>query len=365
MDRPAAQVPPTIAEVARAAGVAKATAGRVLGGYGSPSPELQARVRAAAEALGYRPNMLARSMSTGVTKTIGVVVADISNPFFAGLVRGIADAGRAAGYDTVLVNTDERVDRERAAVEVLVGKQVDGLIIASAAGAPAPAPHLRAAISRGTPVVGVDRDLPDLDADVFVIDNREITRHAVDHLIDAGHRRIAYAWGPPHPGQVRSREELLGAAGADLSTGAARLRGYVDALDAAGIDLDPRLVTTGVETVEGTEEALRVMLGSARPPSAVFATETDALLGALRALQAAGLRCPEDVSLVGFDDSPWTAVVEPPITVVQQPVQQLGEAAARRLIQRIDGFDAAAERTVLSARLVSRSSVRGPRTQPA
>ncbi|MGY1604510.1 LacI family DNA-binding transcriptional regulator, partial [Geodermatophilus sp. SYSU D00815] len=349
MDGATPQGPPTIAEVARAAGVAKATAGRVLGGYGSPSPELQARVRAAAEALGYQPNMLARSMSTGVTRTLGVVVADISNSFFAGVVRGIADAARARGYDTVLVNTDERVDREQAAVRVLLGKQVDGLVIASAVGAPEEAPHLEAALARGIPLVAIDRSLAHLDVDAVVVDNREVTRQAVGDLVAAGHTRIAFAWGPLHPRRPAGREELLAGAGAELSTGGARLLGYLDALDAAGIGLDPALVTTGVETLEATTAALRAMLERPDPPTAVFATETDALLGALQAARALGLRVPGEVSLVGFDDSPWAAVMQPPITVVEQPVQELGEAAARRLIRRIEGFTGPAETTVLGA----------------
>ncbi|NKY08421.1 LacI family transcriptional regulator, partial [Cellulomonas hominis] len=164
----------TVTDVARAAGVARATAARVLGGYGSVHAGLQERVREAAAALGYQPNTLARSMATGVTHTIGVVVADIGNPFFAGVVRGIADSARAAGYDTIVVNTDESAVREQDAVRVLLGKQIDGLVVASAVGAADDPAHLRAAVERGVPVVAVDRELPALDVDAVVIDNHDI-----------------------------------------------------------------------------------------------------------------------------------------------------------------------------------------------
>lgn len=352
----------TVTDVARAAGVARATAARVLGGYGSVHAGLQERVREAAAALGYQPNTLARSMATGVTHTIGVVVADIGNPFFAGVVRGIADSARAAGYDTIVVNTDESADREEDAVRVLLGKQIDGLVVASAVGAADDPAHLRAAVERGVPVVAVDRELPALDVDAVVIDNHDIAAAAVWHLAAAGHRRVALAWGPALPHRPRSLRTLLDASGRDLPTSGARLQGWADALTEAGHEPDPALVMTGSQTIEGVRRFVTRQLQADDPATAVFATETDAVLGTLAAARDLGLRIPEDLSVVGFDDSPWATVTVPALTMVEQPVRQLGQTAAARLVQRIEGRGAGAARTrALRGRLVERDSVAAPR----
>jgi LacI family transcriptional regulator len=337
----------TVTDVARAAGVARATAARVLGGYGSVHAGLQERVREAAAALGYQPNTLARSMATGVTHTIGVVVADIA---------------RAAGYDTIVVNTDESAVREQDAVRVLLGKQIDGLVVASAVGAADDPAHLRAAVERGVPVVAVDRELPALDVDAVVIDNHDIAAAAVRHLTAAGHRRVALAWGPALPHRPRSLRTLLDASGRDLPTSGARLRGWADALTEAGHEPDPALVMTGSQTIEGVRRFVTRQLQADDPATAVFATETDAVLGTLAAARDLGLRIPEDLSVVGFDDSPWATVTVPALTMVEQPVRQLGQTAAARLVQRIEGRGAGAARTrALRGRLVERDSVAAPR----
>lgn len=350
----------TISDVAREAGVARATAARVLGGYGSVHAGLQEKVRAAAEALGYQANTLARSMSTGVTHTIGVVVADIGNPFFAGVVRGIADGARASGYDTVVVNTDERRDREQDAVRVLLGKQVDGLVVASAFGRSEAPEHLRDAIARGVPVVAVDREVPGVDVDAVVIDNREVTRQAVGHLIEAGHRRVALAWGPLLPRPATSLARLLAASERDLSTSGARLLGWRDALDDAGLPADPALVMTGSQTVDGVRRFVTRQLTAPEPATAVFATETDAVLGTLAAARELGRAVPGELSLIGFDDSRWATVTTPALTMIEQPVRQLGQTAVTCLVQRIEGRTGAGRVRALHGRLVLRDSVAPP-----
>src|SRR4051812_15382326 len=160
---------PTIPDVAREAGVSPATAARALGAYGSVRPETRARVSAAAERLGYRPNELARSMITGKTNTIGAVVADIENPFFARTTRGITDAARAAGFEVILVNTDEDVNSERSALKVLLDKQVDGVVVAPASSQETG--HLREAQECGAEIVLIDRRVAGLQADAVLIDN--------------------------------------------------------------------------------------------------------------------------------------------------------------------------------------------------
>src|SRR5690554_2819150 len=179
--------PPTITEVAKEAGVGRATAARTLGNYGYVSSELRERVLDAAEKLGYRANSLARSMSTGVSHTFGVIVADIANPFFAGVIGGIAEKSRSRGFDTLVLSTGESLELERDAVGLLIDKRVDGIIIASAAVTVDQTQHIQDAQQRGIPVVLVDRVIKHLSTDAVAIDNRTAARAAVATLLDVGH----------------------------------------------------------------------------------------------------------------------------------------------------------------------------------
>ncbi|MBO4270464.1 LacI family DNA-binding transcriptional regulator [Microbispora triticiradicis] len=359
-DRGQAAGRPTISEVAAEAGVGRATAARTLGGYGHVSPELRKRVLAAADKLGYRANALARSMSTGVSHTIGVIVADIGNPFFAGVVRGICDASRAGGFDTIVLSTYEDLDEEIAATNVLIDKRVDGMIIASAAVGGRDVGHIKEALNRGVPVVLVDRAVPSLDLDAVVIDNRDAAREAVERLIAAGHRRIGFVWGPPMERPPATRRELLEAASRNLWTDGERLRGYLDALDDARIPFDPGLVMVGRKVEERVTEEVARMLALPDRITALFCTETEAVTGALRALRAAGLAYPRDVALIGFDDSAWAAVMDPPLTMIEQPVHDLGAKAAQVLLDGIRGAEPVRETHTLRSRLVERASVAPP-----
>ncbi|MFS0893130.1 LacI family DNA-binding transcriptional regulator [Microbacterium sp. 179-I 3D3 NHS] len=353
-------VPPTISEVAEAAGVGRSTAARTLGGYGYVSPELRERVLAAAERIGYRANALARSMSTGVSQTLGVIVADIANPFFGGVVRGISDASRARGFDTLVLSTHEDLDEEIAATNVLIDKRVDGIILASAALDAASAGHIAQARARDIPVVLVDRAVPGLDLDAVVIDNRTSARDAVARLLDAGHRRIGFVWGPPVAERPRRRRELIDVTSRNLWTDGERLQGYLDALDDEGVVFDPELVMVGAKTEEHAEVEVERMLALDDPPTALFCTENDAVTGSLLALRRRGLRVGADVSLIGFDDSSWAAVMEPPLTMIAQPTLELGARAAEVLFAAIDGEPGRAALHTLGTRFVERASVQPP-----
>ncbi len=352
--------PPTISEVAAAAGVGRSTAARTLGGYGYVSPELRERVLAAAEQIGYRTNALARSMSTGVTHTLGVIVADIGNPFFAGVVRGISDTSRERGFDTIVLSTHEDLGEEIAAMNVLIDKRVDGVIVASAAVQRADVAHINAAIEHGIPVVLVDREVSHLDLDAVVIDNRAAAREAVDSLIQAGHTRIGFVWGPSTDTRPTTRRDLLDAAAKNLWTDGERLRGYLDALDDAGIRFDPELVMVGDKTESRAVDEVARMLALPDRPTAVFCSETDAMTGTLRAVRAAGLAYPADISLIGFDDSSWAAVMDPPLTMIEQPMHELGEQAAATLLTLVDGGSTPRSLHTLDTRLMERASVAPP-----
>lgn len=327
---------PTISEVAAAAGVGRATAARTLGEYGYVSAEMRDRVLAAAEELGYRTNQLARSVSTGVSHTIGVVVADISNPFFGGVALGISEVASARGFDALVLSTAEHLEEEINAVNVLVDKRVDGIILSSAACAADSTAHLQLPHEHGIPLVLLDRLISGLNVDAVVINNRAAARLATTELINAGHSRIGFIWGPPVPGRIKYRRELVEAAGRNLWSDGERLTGYLDALDDASIPLDLDHVMLGEKTETRAYEAVTRMLSLDSAPTAFFCTETDALTGTLHALRDAGLAIPCQVSIIGFDDSSWAAVMNPPLTMVRQPMLELGRQAAELLLSRID-----------------------------
>ncbi|WP_172641561.1 LacI family DNA-binding transcriptional regulator [Microlunatus phosphovorus] len=354
---------PTVAAVAAEAGVAKATAARTLGNYGAVSPEARARVLEAAARLRYRPNSLARSMTTGVTHTIGVVVADIGNPFFAGVLRGIADACDATDYTVIVMSADESIAKESSAIGVLMDKQVDGIVLASAAWRPDQTAHIQEAMSREIPIVLVDRIVPGLELDAVVIDNRQSARDAVRRFVAVGHRRIAFVWGPSAPERPLERERLLSVTDTWLWSSAERLRGYFDALDEAGIVFDPLLVSNCRLNEAATVDSVRAMLALPDPPTAVLTTETTATVGVLRATRDSRFAYPGDISVIGFDDSSWASVMEPPLTMIAQPMRELGRVAAELAFARIGGDRGDAAVETLPATFNSRASVTAPRPQ--
>jgi LacI family transcriptional regulator len=341
---------PTIPDVARLAGVSTATAARALGGYGAVSEASREAVLAAAEELGYRRNELARAMITGRTNTIGLVIADIENPFFARAARGVSDAARAQGYEVVLTNTDEDPDAERSAVRVLLSKRVDGLIVAPTS---VEADHLAAAQQAGCPVVLLDRRLKDLAVDTVLVDSVAATRDVVGRLWAAGHRRIAMVTGA-----LSSGERTQGRLG--VSTGQDRVDGFLGALADAGVAHPSTYLRTGALNPEAARTLMAELIALPVPPTAVFTSNSRVALGVLRAIRDAGLEVPREISMVGFDDADWTSVVNPAISVVAQPTYALGRRAAELLLGRITGDEAPAGVHMLPTDFLSRGSVAPP-----
>lgn len=349
----------TLTDVARAAGVSRATAARALGGYGSVSAEARERVDAAAAELRYQPNALARSMITGTTGTLGVVISDIELGFFAQAVRGIADAANAEGFEVIVANTDEDPVKERAAVRVLVSKRVDGLIVVPAA--PADAAHLEDAQDRGVPVVLLDRGSASPRFDTVVVDNERAARKAVNLLVGLGHRRIAIL---VEGTSARSAAELRGGPiPRGVLTSTLRQAGWAAALRTAHIPVTDALIRRSTYDRLQARAATAAALAETDRPTAFLATDEIMTIGALDAILEAGLRIPEDVSLIGFDDVPWTTLVRPPLTVVAQPVHELGATATRRVLERIAGADGPPEQTVLRTSLINRGSTGAPPTR--
>lgn len=330
----------TIKEVAKEAGVSPATVSRALGGYGYVKESTRRRIEEAARRLGYRPNAVARSMVKGSTQTIGLIISDIANPFFPQVVRGIEDVANRLGYTVILCNSDEDSQKERNYIDVLVSRRVDGLIVTSTA---ENASHLGTLKERQLPVVLLDRPLYHGDLDVVTVDNAEGARTAIRHLVDLGHRRIGIISGPRR-----------------VATMAERVRGYKEALAECGIPLDPELIYFGDLRESGGYEGLRHLMGLADPPTAVFTTDNRTTTGALTAAWEIGIRIPDELSLVAFDDMPWMRLLTPPITVVQQPTYELGSKAASLLFERIGTPDLPQQVVQLHCKLIERSSCARP-----
>ena len=344
---------PTALDVAKKAGVAPATAARVLGNYSTVSPALRERVLRAAEQIGYRPNRLARSMVTGLTQTIGVVIANIEDQFFARLVRGVADEAAEAGFHLVLANSDEEVDEERSAVQLLTERQVDGLIVAPCS--VHEFDHLAELQTYGMPLVLLDRRIDGLEVDAVVIDGVRAAEEATGFLLALGHRRIAIVTDADGARPPASAEFE----GPPPATGA-RLAGYLRSLTRAGVPIEDELIRGAEPTVEGARVQTAALIDSDAAPTAIFTTDNTMTLGALEALHARRIRIPQEVSLLGFDDLEWTKATSPPLSVVSQPISNLGATAARALIDRIEGEASSPRTFVLATELVHRASTAGP-----
>jgi LacI family transcriptional regulator len=297
-------------------------------------------------------------MITGRTTTLGVVVGDIENEFFSGLVRGCTDVVRASGYDVLLVNTDEQATRERSAVRLLLERRVDGLLVAPAS--THDGRHLREARDAGSPVVLVDRRVRRSGLDTVLVDGTAAARTAVGHLVAAGHQRIGVVTGDG----VVTAAGAVEPESASISTTTDRLLGYEQALAAGGLAVDPDLVRGGDFHVASARERAADLLAPRTRPTAVFATDSLLALGVLLALRDLGLRCPDDVSVVTFDDPPWASVVRPRLSVMAQPAYDLGATAARRLLARLGGDDGRARTITLPATWHSRDSVGPPPRRP-
>ncbi|ARM16577.1 MULTISPECIES: LacI family DNA-binding transcriptional regulator [Rhizobium] len=340
----------TVADVAKAAKVSKATAARVLGGYGVVSDKIRDQVVAAAATLEYRPNELARSMSTGRSGIIGVVVGDIENAFFSLAVRGISDMARLAGFTVIIANSGEQLDAEISAVDLLIGKRVDGLIVTPARCDRID--HLRQVRRAGVPLVLFDRNIPELEVDAVTGDDREAAIAATRFMVEQGHRRLSYV----------SAMEAEGGKLADIgrisnSAVRERVEGFVQVLTEAGLPNPVHYVRLGATDQPQTDNVVKRLLSDSAPPTALLASDSLVGLRVFKSLQSLGLSIPKDISMISFLDADWTSVTVPPITIVDQRVYEMGKLAGERLIARIEQIPLTAERLQINTTLVVRGSV--------
>ena len=327
----------TVKEVAQAAGVSQATAARALGGYGYVSPHARRSIEQAARKLGYRTHAVAQALASNVTHTVGLVVGDIENPFFAAAARGLSDVLEQEGYTILFANSDEDLEREQRLVETFRSRRVDGLAIAPSVSTANR--HLAELVAADVPLVLFDRPVRGVKADVVMVDNKRGAQTAVEHLLRLGHRRVGIVSDAP-----------------EIASSAERIQGYRTALASAGFPVDERLIALTGSSRDDGYRAAKALFRARTPPSAVFTANNLMSVGTLLALRELGLRIPDDVALVGFDDLEWTTLIEPPLTVVRQPVQEIGRQAAERLLARMRGDGSAPRRIRLQTEFVVRGS---------
>ena len=333
----------TIHDVAQRAGVSPITVSRVINHSGYASQDTRERVEAAVAELGYVPNRLARSLRSKRTHTLALVITDITNPFFTTVARGVEDTASDAGYTVIFCNTDESESEEKKYLQVLLQQQVDGVLLVPARST---SDSIDLIQKQGTPVVVLDRRLPrDVDVDTVRCENELGAYQLVRLLIELGHRRIAILSGP------------LG-----VSTAEDRLAGFRRAMRETGFADESQLVTFGSFNQASGAEMMRQLLDLRPHPTAVFAANNLIGIGALHAIQQAGLNVPQDIALVSFDDLPPTLLTAPFFTVAAQPAYEMGKRATQLLLARLTKTAAEpCQEIVLPTELIVRQSSGQPR----
>ncbi|MDP1676522.1 MAG: LacI family DNA-binding transcriptional regulator [Bacteroidota bacterium] len=327
-------------DIAQKTGFSLSTVSRVLH-KGSQKVSISAEttriIKKTAEDLGYRPNIIARSLRTEQTHEIGILVPDISNPFFSTIVKNLASELRKFGYGTVVYDTDENTSLEEESLRQLLDKRVDGLIIAAVG---QEAKHFKEIVKRGIPLVTLDRCFNDFDVDAVSVDNVYGAMIAVQYLLNEGHQRVAFIQGLP--GTYASDE---------------RKKGYCKVLDIAGIPIDPTIIVgSDFRAFNGYIET-KHLLSMKNPPTAIFSASDLITLGVLEALREEKKIIPQEISLVTFDDPYFTKYLSPAITAVAQPIERMVEIAVNLLFRRMKNPKEQSRRVLLEPSLIIRNSV--------
>lgn len=324
-------------DVANKAGVSTATVSRVLTGFHYISPDIKEKVLSAIEELNYTPNRVARSLRVQQSNIIGLIVADIQNSFFTSVSRAVEDAAYSLGMTIFLCNSDENPEKEAHYLKIMQDENVAGIIIA-------PTKDLQNSnsliLDMNIPLVVIDRELSAINSDSILINNRQATEEAVEYLIKQGHKRIA------------------GVFGTGGSTGLLRKEGYVDALKKNGLTYDPRLVfTTKAKEVEGYK-AVEKLIALPELPDAIFMSNGLIAAGGYKALKDRKIAIPDTISFLTFDETIWTPMVTPSISVIKQPTYEIGKTAMELMIERIKNPDRAYRQIILNSEMVIRNSVK-------
>ncbi len=332
----------TLKDVAAAANVSRATAARALNSYGYVGDETAVRVLEAADSLGYRANRVAQALRRGQLPLVGYVPGDIQNPFFARIAHDLEVELRKQRHNLLIASSEEDVEQEKELLESLRSLSVRGFILAPTSATDNQ--HIVKLARDGAPIVLIDRVAENVRCDSVVVDNEGGVRESVDYLVANGHRRIAL---------LRDESRIF--------TAQERLAGYQNALKAHDIELDESLIGISHSTVEHAIEATIRLFSRRDRPTALFTVDSLMTQGALLALRSMGLSIPHDVSLVGFDDFNLATFTDPQITVVAQPIAEIGPLAAKLLLDRLAGKKGAPRHTRFPTRLIVRGSVARPK----
>ncbi|WP_327689592.1 LacI family DNA-binding transcriptional regulator [Streptomyces tubercidicus] len=334
----------TMADVARRAGVSVATVSHVLNGTRPVRPGTRAAVLGAIDDLGYTHNTLARSLVTSRTRSIGLAISAISNPYFTEILQGVEAGALAAGYSLLIADPHDDPRHERTVVQLLHERRVDGVIVAPSA---EPSEMVEYLARRSVPTVFLDRLVCDA-YDQVCAENTGPVRQLVEHLADLGHTRIGLVAGLP-----------------GLSTTAERVEGYREGLRARGLPFAPALLAGGNSEAAGAQAATRQLLATDKPPTAIVTANNAMTIGALRALRELGREVPRDTALACFDDFSWAELFTPRLTAIAQPSKDIGAAAVRLLLERLAEPDRPPRTLRLPCTFVHRTSCGCPEPAPA
>lgn len=325
---------PTIYDVARAAGVSIATVSKVINNTGRISDKTRNKVNKVMKELRYQPSMVASALTGKRMNTIGLLIKDLANPFFAEVARAVEDRGQELGFSVVMCSTDNDSEKEAGYIALLKQKKVDGIIVAAGFQNDT---VLKELIRDNFPVALISQEIPELAIDSVAVDDYMGGYQVTSHLVSLGHRDIAMI-------------------AEDGRSSFGRIRGYRQALQDAGIPFDDKRLTTCEATVEeGCRNGGR-FLDSAKPPTAIFASNDMLAIGVMEAARQRNVKIPDDLSVVGFDNTILAAFVEPPLTSVAQPIQEMGRQVVDFLVQRIENDKKMKQRVVLLPELVIRKS---------
>lgn len=324
----------SIKEVAEAAGVSTATVSRVVSNSPHVRPEIRQRVMAAIDKLHYRPNLIARSLRSQQSNTLGLIVSDIRNPFFTSIGRAVEDIAYAEGFSVLLCNTDENAEKETIYLQLMRDANVAGVILA-------PTGQMLNELTKqrvDVPLVVVDRDVIGADIDTVLLDNVDSAYRLTTHLLDNGYRRIAAIFGQTS------------------TTGWQRKQGYEKALQSYALPIHAEYTRYMQPRVEAGYQATMELLTLPQAPDALLASNSVIMEGALQAIRAHNLSIPNDIALVGFDETSWASLVQPAITIIAQPTYEIGKTAVELLLQRIADPTRPTRQIILKGQLLIRGS---------
>ncbi len=324
----------TIKDVAEAAGVSIATVSRVLSNRSNVRPELRERVLEVVKELSYRPNLVARNLRSQQSKTLGLIVSDIRNPFFTSISRAVEDAAYEQGYSVLLCNADESPEKETLYLNLMQDENVAGVIFSPTRQTIANFKNLHLEF----PIVLIDRSVKGGEVDMVMLDNVSATHQLTTHLLENGYRRIAAIFDTA------------------ASTALERRKGYEEALQSYNLPVTTNLIKNVAHKLEAGYTATLDLLDASQPPDAILTANSLLCAGALTALRERNLAIPDKIALVSFDDTTWAALVQPAITVIAQPTDEIGKTATELLLQRVADSKRSARKVILQGQLVIRGS---------